>query len=44
VVTKGRAKRVDRSIYGVDPLNPGERRRISRIAITSAPDPARDPS
>jgi hypothetical protein len=39
-IRKGRAKRVDRGVYILDQLNPGERRRITRIAVTQAP---RDP-
>ena len=33
---KGRARRVDRGVYALDRLNPGERRRIGRIAVTPA--------
>jgi hypothetical protein len=35
---KGRAKRVDRGTYALDRLNPGERRRISRIGIAPSRD------
>jgi len=33
---KGRARRVDRGVYTIDRLNPGERRRINGISITPA--------
>ena len=33
---KGRARRVDRGVYALDQLNPGERRRIGRIAVSAA--------
>jgi len=39
-IRKGRAKRVDRGVYTLDQLNPGEHRRIRRIAITPALQPA----
>jgi hypothetical protein len=32
-VAKGRARRVDRGIYVIDRLNPGERRRIAKIGV-----------
>ena len=35
---KGRAQRVSRGVYRLDQLNPGERRRISRIALEPAHD------
>lgn len=34
--TKGRARRVDRGVYALDQLNPGERRRIGHIAVSAA--------
>ncbi len=39
-ILKGRAKRVDRGVYTLDQLNPGEHRRIRRIVITPALQPA----
>lgn len=35
-IEKGRARRVERGIYALDQLNPGERRRIGRIAVRAA--------
>jgi hypothetical protein len=43
-IRKGRAKRVDRGVYTLDQLNPGEHRRIRRIAMTPALPPAPGPS
>ena len=37
---KGRAKRVDRGRYAVDQLNPGTRRRLARIGMKPALQPA----
>jgi hypothetical protein len=34
--TKGRARRVERGIYRLDTLNPGDRRRIGRISVSPA--------
>jgi len=35
-VTKGRVRRVDRGVYVLDRLNPGERRRVERVTLRSA--------
>ena len=35
-IVKGRATRVDRAVYALDRLNPGERRRITRIPLKLA--------
>jgi hypothetical protein len=41
-IVKGRAKRVDRGVYTLGQLNPGERRRITRIAVAPVARPAPD--
>jgi hypothetical protein len=43
-VVKGRARRVDRGTYEIDRLNPGERRRMSKIGVAPrSPQPGGSP-